>query len=100
LEAARRYAADASATGCIVLEGTRSNDAEARAAARGFHLAAQDFIRSRIAEQHPLEADRLADFVCTTMAGLSASARHGQSLERLLSTARLAGVALSYALPK
>lgn len=100
LEAARRYAADASATGCIVLEGTRSNDAEARAAARGFHLAAQDFIRSRIAEHHPLDADRLADFVCTTMAGLSASARHGQSLERLLSTARLAGVALAHALPK
>jgi TetR/AcrR family transcriptional repressor for divergent bdcA len=100
LEAARRYAADASATGCIVLEGTRSNDAEARAAARGFHLAAQDFIRSRIAEHYPLEADRLADFVCTTMAGLSASARHGQSLERLLSTARLAGVALAHALPE
>jgi TetR/AcrR family transcriptional repressor for divergent bdcA len=33
------------------------------------------------------------------MAGLSASARHGQSLERLLATARLAGMALAQALP-
>jgi TetR/AcrR family transcriptional repressor for divergent bdcA len=99
MEAARRYAADAGASGCMVLEGTRSIDAEARDAATGFHVAAQQFIRDRIAERYPEEADRLADFVCTTMAGLSASARHGHSLERLLATARLAGVALAQALP-
>lgn len=98
-EAARAYAADASATGCMVLEGTRCNDAQARELARGFHLAAQDFIRQAIAERYPQEADRVADFVTTTMAGLSASARHGQSLERLLASARLAGQALVHALP-
>lgn len=98
-EAARCYAADASATGCLVLEGTRCNDPEAREAAHGFHLAAQAFIRNTIAEQHPQEADRVADFVCTTMAGLSASARHGQGLERLLATARMAGKALAQAIP-
>lgn len=99
-EAARCYAADASATGCLVLEGTRCNDAEARALASGFHVAAQEFIRQAIAERYPHEADRLADFVSTTMAGLSASARHGQSLERLLATARMAGQALVHALPR
>lgn len=99
VEAARYYAADATATGCMVLEGTRCNDPEAREAARGFHAAAQDVIRAAIAERYPQEADRLTDFVCTTMAGLSASARHGQSLERLLATARLAGQALALALP-
>lgn len=99
LEAARCYAADATATGCMVLEGTRCNDREARDAALGFHIAAQDVIRRAIAERYPQEADRIADFVCTTMAGLSASARHGQGLERLLATARLAGLALAHALP-
>jgi TetR/AcrR family transcriptional repressor for divergent bdcA len=99
VEAARGYAADATATGCMVLEGTRCNDPEARDAARGFHIAAQDIIRQAIAERYPQQADRLADFVCTTMAGLSASARHGQGLDRLLATARLAGKALVDVLP-
>lgn len=99
VEAARYYAADSTATGCMVLEGTRCNDPEARDAARGFHLAAQEFIRNTIAERYPQQADEVADYVCTTMAGLSASARHGQSLERLLATAQLAGKALAQALP-
>lgn len=98
-EAARVYAADPQAAGCMVLEGTRCDDPEARAAASVFHVAAQETIRAFIAERHPQEADRLADFVCTTMAGLSASARHGQTLERLLATAQLAGMALAQALP-
>jgi TetR/AcrR family transcriptional repressor for divergent bdcA len=100
VEAARHYALDASATGCMVLEGTRCNDAEAREAARGYHLAAQEFIRSSIAARYPLQAASVADFVSTTMAGLSASARHGQSLDRLLASARLAGLALAQALPE
>lgn len=97
-QAAHAYAADPSATGCMVLEGTRCNDLEARETACCFHVAAQEVIRNAIAERYPLEADRLADFVSTTMAGLSASARHGQSLERLMATAQLAGVALAHAL--
>jgi TetR/AcrR family transcriptional repressor for divergent bdcA len=99
VEAARHYAADATATGCMVLEGTRCDDLAARDLARGYHVAAQKLIRERIAERCPQEADRLADFVCTTMAGLSASARHGQSLDRLLATAQLAGSAIAAALP-
>jgi TetR/AcrR family transcriptional repressor for divergent bdcA len=99
MAAARGYAADATATGCMVLEGTRCNDPEARDAAGAYHIAAQEFIRNAIAERYPENAGQLADFVCTTMAGLSASARHGQSLERLLATARLAGKALVQALP-
>lgn len=98
MAAARCYAADATATGCMVLEGTRCNDPDARGAARSYHIAAQDFIRDAIAQRYPQEADRLADFVCTTMAGLSASARHGQSLDRLLASARLSGLAIVHAL--
>jgi TetR/AcrR family transcriptional regulator, repressor for divergent bdcA len=39
-EAARRYAADPAAAGCLVLEGTRCDDRAAREAARAFNLAA------------------------------------------------------------
>lgn len=98
-QAARSYAADPTTTGCMVLEGTRCNDLEAREAACGFHVAAQDAIRNRIARHCPREADRLADFVSTTMAGLSASARHGQSLSRLLASAQLASAVIAQVLP-
>lgn len=98
-EAARRYAADPDAAGCLVLEGTRSIDREAREAARAFHVAAEEMIRRYIAARHPEEAERLTDFVSATMAGLSAKSRNGHGLERLLSTARLAGLAIAQALP-
>ncbi|MGH7104041.1 MAG: TetR/AcrR family transcriptional regulator [Acetobacteraceae bacterium] len=98
-EAARRYAADPAAAGCLVLEGVRCNDPEAREAARAFHAAAEDVIRRYIAARHPEEAERLTDFVSTTMAGLSAKSRNGHGLDRLLATARLAGLAVAQALP-
>ena len=98
-EAARRYAADPAAAGCLVLEGTRCNDRDAREAARAFNLAAEDVIRHYIAARHPEDADRVTDFVSTTMAGLSAKARNGHGLDRLLATARLAGLAVAQALP-
>jgi TetR/AcrR family transcriptional repressor for divergent bdcA len=98
-EAARRYAANPDATGCLVLEGTRCNDLEAREAACAFHAAAEEMVRRYIAARHPEEAERLTDFVSTTMAGLSAKARNGLGLDRLLAAARLAGLAIAQALP-
>ncbi|EIZ79413.1 TetR family transcriptional regulator [Novosphingobium sp. Rr 2-17] len=98
-EAARRYAADPAAAGCMVLEGIHCNDQEARQAARGFNIAAEDMIRSYIAARHPEEAERLTDFVSTTMSGLSAKARNGHGLGQLLATARLAGLAIAQAFP-
>ena len=77
----------------MVLKGTRCKDVEAREKATGFHVAAQDLIRRCIAERAPNDADRVTDFVSTTMAGLSASARHG-----LLATAKLSSLALDHAL--
>lgn len=99
-DAARRYAADPAAAGCLVLEGTRCNDEEAREAARIFHVAAEDTIRRYIAARHPNEAERLTDFVSTTMLGMSAKARNGCRLDRLLATARLAALAIAQALPE
>jgi len=98
-EAARRYAADPEAPGCLVLEGTRNNDREARAAAYAFNIAAEDAIRAYVAARHPDQADRVTDFVSTTMSGLSAKARNGHRLDQLLATARLASSALVQLLP-
>ncbi|BDA86946.1 TetR family transcriptional regulator [Aureimonas sp. SA4125] len=98
-EAARRYAADPAAAGCLVVEGTRSNDREARRSACTYRAAGEDMIRAYIAARHPEEAEHLTDFVSTVMTGLSAQARNGHGFDRLLSTARLAGLALAQALP-
>jgi TetR/AcrR family transcriptional repressor for divergent bdcA len=97
-EAARRYAADPAA-GCLVIEGTRCNDPEARGAARALSAAAEGKIRHFVAATHPEVAERLADYVVTIMTGLSGMAREGHSLDPLLATARLAGQAIAQALP-
>lgn len=97
-EAARHYAADPGAAGCLVIEGTRSNDPGAREAACAYQVAAEAVIRDFIAVRFSEEAERLTDFVGTIMAGLSAQARNGHRLERLLATARLAGQAVAHAL--
>ena len=98
-EAARRYASDPAAGGCLVLEGTRCNDEGAREAARILNLGAEAVIRDYIAARHPGDADEVTDFVSTTMSGLSAKARNGHDLPRLLATARLAGSVLAQTLP-
>lgn len=92
-DAARRYAAHSAAPGCLVLEGTRCDDEEARAAASVFHTAAEGVIRSYIAVRYPEKAERLADFVSSTMVGLSAMARIGRGVERLVAIAHVAAKA-------
>lgn len=98
-DAARRYAANPAAGGCLVLEGTRCNDDDAREAARALNLGAEAVIHDYIAARHPGEAAAVADFVSTTMSGLSAKARSGHDLPRLLATARLAAGVLAQVLP-
>ena len=97
-EAARRYAADPAAAGCLVIEGARCNDPEARQAARALAATGEDAIRRFVAATQPDAAERLADYVVTVMTGLSAMAREGHGLDRLLATARLSGLALPQAL--
>ena len=98
-EAARRYGADPSAPGCLVIEGARCQDRDARAATSAFHVAAEDAVRAYVAERYPEAADRVTDYIGTVMIGLSARARTGHDLDRLLAAARLAGEALSRELP-
>ena len=98
-ESARFYAANQEAPGCLVLEGVRCNDPEARGAARAYNVAAEGVIRDFVAARCPEQANILADFVSTTMSGLSAKARSGHGLEQLLATARLAGRAIAQVVP-
>ena len=92
--AARRYAADPDAAGCLVIEGVRCTDREAREAAGTFLAAAEEAIHRFVAARHPEQAERVTDYMSTVMAGLSASARNGHDLDRLLAAARLAGAGL------
>jgi TetR/AcrR family transcriptional repressor for divergent bdcA len=94
-DACRRYAADPAAAGCLVLEGTHCDDPEARAATRALQAAAEDVIRDYVAARHPDKAQSVTDFVATTMTGLSAKARSGLDLDRLLGIAHLAGRVLA-----
>nr|WP_280514920.1 helix-turn-helix domain-containing protein [Aureimonas sp. ME7] len=98
-EAARHYSADAEAAGCLVVEGTRCSDAEARQAALAYNVAVETRIRDYVAARHPENAAVVTDFVATTMFGLSAKARNGHSLDQLLATSRLAASAIGLALP-
>jgi TetR/AcrR family transcriptional repressor for divergent bdcA len=93
-EAARRYASDAEAPGCLAIEGARCNDPDARQAARTLTRAGEETIRAFVARTHPDAAERLADYVVTVMVGLSAMAREGHGLHRLRDTASVAAKAI------
>ncbi|STS90266.1 TetR family transcriptional regulator [Klebsiella variicola] len=56
-------------------------------------------IQQYIARHRPQDALRVTDYMDTLMLGLSAKAREGDSLPRLLETVRLAGLALEHILP-
>lgn len=91
LEAAKLYGKSALQRGCLVAEAMRADDAEARALASKYGNVASDFIQSYIARTHPEHARALADYVVTTLRGLSAAARVGLPRARLVAVARLAG---------
>ena len=94
-DAARRYAGNPDATGCMVVEGVRSDDPDARAAACVFQRGAEEAILDYVAARHPDKAGEVTDFVGATMTGMSARARTGLSLDRLMAIARIAGQAIA-----
>ena len=96
LQAARTYAADPEARGCLVLEAARgSGDAQSARLARAVAQARRAQIHGFVATSHPAAAVAVTDFVASTMSGLSASAREGWDQQRLLGVAQLAALALS-----
>nr|WP_281061379.1 TetR/AcrR family transcriptional regulator [Sphingobium sp. Sx8-8] len=98
-EAARIYAADPSAAGCLVLEGARGSDPDAAARARIWKEGSASRIRDFLAPSHPEQAGTVADYMVAILSGLSSDARAGRPVERLLAVADMAGLALKVALP-
>lgn len=89
--AARRYARDPARRGCLVLESARGNDdSESAAMARRIAERRRDQVRRLIAATHPRQAGAVTDYVALVMSGLSAGAREGMSVTRLLAVARAA----------
>jgi TetR/AcrR family transcriptional repressor for divergent bdcA len=93
LQAASLYTKSSTKRGCMAAEGMRAADPQARALSIAYGGAASSFIESYISQTQPQRARELADFVVTTLQGLSASARAGLTKPRLASVARLAGQA-------
>lgn len=91
--AAALYTRSKTKRGCMAAEGMRANDPEARALASAYGEASATFIENYIRHVEPRRARELADYVVTTLQGLSAAARAGLPRARLLSVARLAGQA-------
>ena len=83
----------------VLQEAVHCQDADARVAAGEWHAAARAKIQQYIARHRPQDALRVTDYMDTLMLGLSAKAREGDSLPRLLETVRLAGLALERILP-
>lgn len=90
LRAVRLYTKSKTKRGCMVAEGMRADDPQARQLANEYSDAAASFIESYIKRSQPHQARELADYVVTTLQGLSASARAGRSRARLLNVAKLA----------
>lgn len=92
-QAARTYAADPERRGCLVLEAVRGTDTESVRLASAVAEQRRASIRDFVASTHPTAAARVTDFIASTMAGLSASAREGMDTARL----EVVALAASYA---
>ena len=99
--AAHRFAApgrdsrDARRGGCLILEaGLNCSDPLVADRIRKARLALAAVLYRGISRERPEEAPMLTDYMMLQLTGLSALAREGVEVERLLAAARLAGVAL------
>ena len=96
--AAVLYARDDETKGCLVIQGTRSHDAPARASASRRNRDAEDLIRRFVRAHCPEVSGKGADFVSATLVGLSAKALQGHNRGLLLAIAALASSAVRHAL--
>jgi TetR/AcrR family transcriptional repressor for divergent bdcA len=95
IAAADQYSRDACCPGCLVTEGARAADPDARAVALKIGQQMIEAIHVAIANHAPDQADKLTDFVVTTLRGFSAAAYAGLQAERLLAVARYSGELLA-----
>ena len=102
--AAEAYTSEGGALGCLVMSGTRnSTDEVACALTAGLQKASRQAVLERICvdlppESDPAEAERLADFVMVTLAGLSAAARDDLPREALKASGAIAAAGFAAAL--
>ena len=90
ISAAEQYSSDATARGCLVTEGTRAADPEARAIATEISSVMVSAIGEEIGKRVPRNGDAMADAVVTMVRGLSAAAYTGMDANRLRATAEQA----------
>ncbi len=90
ISAAEQYSSDAAARGCLVTEGTRAADPEARAIATEISAVMVSAIGEEIGKRVPRNGDAIADAVVTMVRGLSAAAYTGMETNRLRATAEQA----------
>lgn len=95
MTAARLYVRSPVQRGCLVAEGMRANDPQARELASRYGKAGIQFIRNYIRQYEPARDRELSDYVVTTLRGFSAAAVTGLSKARLTAVAQLAGQAFS-----
>ena len=93
--AARLYVRSSVQRGCLVAEGMRADDPQARELACRYGEAGIEFIRSYIRQYEPVRYRELSDYVVTTLRGFSSAAATGLSKARLTAVAQLAGQAFS-----
>ena len=94
--AARTYAKDPQQRGCLVLEAARGNDSQEEVViARRIAEARRKQMRDFVSRENRQAAAAVTDYMASVMSGLSASAREGTSVPRLLSIARAASAGVA-----
>ena len=103
--AAESYSANRGRPGCLVMDGARNSaDADVCDFIAGLKAASRRSLVERLRRDFPQSdypglAERLADFVTVTLAGLSASARDGMDRRALRQVAALAAEGFRAACP-
>ncbi|MBU9815629.1 TetR/AcrR family transcriptional regulator [Rahnella sp. C60] len=88
--AARQYGRHKHQRGCLVTEGMRADDKDAREVACKLARPGITAINDWLKAVYPESADCLTDFIVVTLKGLSAAAYQGMPQRRLVETAKLA----------
>ncbi|MFC6645581.1 TetR/AcrR family transcriptional regulator [Granulicella cerasi] len=94
-QAARTYGEHPHQRGCLVLEAVRGNDSQEEVIiARRIAKLRRKQIHAFVSRENRQAATAVTDYTASVMSGLSASAREGTSVTRLLRIARAASAGI------
>jgi TetR/AcrR family transcriptional repressor for divergent bdcA len=94
--AARAYAAHPQRRGCLILEHAKAGTTDWGIAAAQIVTDNRERVRVFLEASDSEAAEHIADYVATTMLGLSAAAREGWDEARLLAVTETAAKPLNY----